>query len=114
ERDIPEIAFTTFNNGYYQGDGTIRVISIVGGQIVEKWSYNAGAVDPIAPGRELAGGDIDGMPGNELIACSTTGKVRASTGDGQPLWTSNHAGGCAFVSIADLDQDGAPEIVVPG
>ncbi|MDC0673389.1 FG-GAP repeat domain-containing protein [Nannocystis radixulma] len=114
ERDIPEIAFSTFVGGVYQGNGTIRVISIVGGQIVEKWTYNAGDVDPIAPGRELAGGDIDGMPGNELVACSTTGKTRAFTGDGQPLWTSTYTGGCAFVSIADLDQDGKPEIVVPG
>ncbi|MCY0986383.1 FG-GAP-like repeat-containing protein [Nannocystis sp. ILAH1] len=114
ERDIPEIAFTTFVGGVYQENGTIRVISIVGGEIVEKWTYNAGMVDPIAPGRELAGGDIDGLPGNELVACSTTGKTRAFTGDGQPLWTSTYSGACHFVSIADLDQDGKPEVIVPG
>lgn len=114
ERDIPEIVFSTFINGVYQDNGTIRVISIVQDKLVEKWTYNAGAMNPIAPGRELAGGDIDGVPGNEVVACSTTGKTRAFKGDGTPLWTSTFAGGCAFVSIADLDQDGAPEVLVPG
>ncbi|MBL9102021.1 MAG: hypothetical protein JNL82_13740 [Myxococcales bacterium] len=115
ERDIPEIVFTTFVGGVYQDNGTIRVISIVDGAIVEKWTYNAGMVDPIAPGRELAGGDIDGLPGNEVVACTTTGKVKAFAGDGALLWTSAAIpGGCAFVSLADLDQDGNVEVVVPG
>jgi hypothetical protein len=114
ERDIPEIVFTTFVSGNYQGNGTIRVISIVDGQMVEKWTYNGGAIDPIAPGRELAGGNIDGLAGNEVVACTTNGKVRAFTGDGMPLWTSTYAGGCGFVSLADMDQDGAPEVVVQG
>lgn len=114
ERDIPEIVFSSFVGGVYQGNGTIRVISIVGGAVVEKWTYNAGMVDPIAPGRELAGGNIDGEPGNEVVACTTTGKVKALRGDGTLLWTSTYNGGCAFVSLADLDQDGSVEVVVPG
>ena len=114
ERDIPEIVFTTFVGGVYQDNGTIRVLSIVDGAIVEKWTYNAGMSDPIAPGRELAGGNIDGEPGNEVVACTTTGKVKAFRGDGSLLWTSTYKGGCGMVSLADLDQDGSVEVVVQG
>lgn len=114
ERDIPEIVFTTFAGGVYQENGTLRVISIVDGQLVEKWTYN----DPnpaswIFPGRELAGGDIDGEPGNEIVACAAGNHARAFKGDGTPLWTATH-NGCAFMSLADFDQDGSPEVLVPG
>ena len=112
ERDIPEIAFSRFDNGDYNNNGTLHVISIVDGQIVEKWTY-ASAEDPIAPGRELAGGNIDGVPGNEVIATTTKGNIVALKGDGSLLWTSAAAGSTVFVSIADLDQDGAPEVLTP-
>ncbi|MCY1060160.1 VCBS repeat-containing protein [Nannocystis sp. SCPEA4] len=113
ERDIPEIVFSTFDNGDYQNNGTIHVISIVGGQIVEKWTY-FDAVDPIAPGSELAGGNIDALPGNEILASTTTGKIVAFRGDGSVLWSTPGPGGGSFVSIADLDQDGNPEVLTPG
>jgi hypothetical protein len=113
ERDIPEIVFTTFDNGDYVNNGTIRVISIVDGAIVEKWTYNDPVTDPITPGRELAGGDIDGVPGNEVVALTTTGKVIAFKADGTVLWKSAPQGGGVFVSLADLDQDGAVEVVTP-
>ena len=112
ERDIPEIVFSTFDNGNYNNNGTIHVISIIDGQIVEKWTY-ADLVDPIAPGRELAGGDIDGVPGNELVATTTTGRVVALNPDGTVLWLSPVQGSGVFVSIADLDQDGLPEVLTP-
>jgi len=113
ERDIPEIVFSTFADGDYTNNGTIHVISIVDGQIVEKWTYNDALVDPIAPGRELAGGDIDAVPGNEVVATTTTGKVIAFRGDGSILWTSPAQGSGVFVSITDLDQDGVPEVLTP-
>jgi len=112
ERDIPEIVFSTFDNGDYVNNGTIHVISIIDGQIVEKWTHSD-PVDPIAPGRELAGGDIDGVPGNEVLASTTTGKVIAFNGDGSVLWLSPAQGSGVFVSIADLDQDGTPEVLTP-
>lgn len=110
ERDLPEIVFSTFAGSDYNNNGTLRAISIVDGAIQEKWSANP-QVDQVQPGRSIAGGDIDGTPGNEIVTCTNTGRVRAFDHDGSELWTSQYAGGCFMPSIADLDQDGAPEIV---
>ncbi|MEP7120691.1 MAG: FG-GAP-like repeat-containing protein [Byssovorax sp.] len=111
ERDIPEIVFSTFASGNYNGDGTLHAISIVNGVVVEKWSVNAGLVSPINPGRSIAAGNIDGLPGNEIVVCTTDGRVRAYTAAGVELWLSP-PGTCSMPSIADLDQDGSPEVIV--
>jgi hypothetical protein len=111
ERDIPEIVFATFAGGNYNGDGTLRAISIVDGAVVDKWSAYP-LTDRINPGRSIAGGDIDGVPGNEVVVCTDTGRVRAYGPDGTERWVSAYADGCFMPSIADLDQDGVPEIVV--
>jgi len=112
ERDIPEIVFSTFFTNQYNANGTLHAISIVNGQVVEKWSVNAGATSPIHPGRSIAGGNIDGMPGNEIVVCTTDGRVRAYDAMGKELWVSANAGTCFMPSLADLDQDGDVEIVV--
>jgi hypothetical protein len=83
ERDIPEIVFNTFASGEYTKVGTLHAISIVGGQVVDKWSV-PGIVNSSS---ELAGGNIDGVPGNEVVGCAS-GTVVAFTGTGQPKWTS--------------------------
>src|SRR5690606_29188892 len=88
-------------------------ISIVDGAVVDKWSVRP-TTDPINPGRSIAGGNIDQSPGNEVVVCTETGKVRAFDHDGSDLWTSDYAGGCFMPSIADLDGDGQPEIIVEG
>jgi hypothetical protein len=111
ERDIPEIVFATFVGSEYNADGTLHAISIVDGAVVEKWSAHP-LVDRINPGRSIAGGDIDATPGNEIVVCTDTGKVRAFDHDGAELWTSVYASGCFMPSIADLDGDGQVEIVV--
>lgn len=111
ERDIPEIAFTTFDAGEYNLDGTLHVISIVDGAIVEKWSAHPMDVQ-INPGRSMAAGNIDGIPGNELVVCLTNGGARAYSADGTVLWTSTYVGGCFMPSLADLDQDGTVEVIM--
>jgi len=111
ERDIPEIVFSTFASGKYNENGTLHAISIVGGAVVEKWSVNAGATSPIHPGRSIAAGDIDGMPGNEIVVCTTDNRVRAYDAMGVEKWLSP-PGTCAMPSIADLDHDGIPEVIV--
>jgi hypothetical protein len=111
ERDIPEIVFATFDGGDYNNNGTLRAISIVDGTVVDKWSANPQDVQ-INPGRSIAAGNIDGVPGNEVVVCLTNGGVRAYNADGSVLWTSAYTGGCFMPSIADLDQDGTPEVVL--
>ena len=112
ERDIPEMVFLTFDGSDYNHNGTLWAISIVGGQVVDKWSYKPGT-DAFHPGRSIAAGNIDGEPGNEIVVCTDNGKVRAVKADGTHLWTSE-AGGCAMPNIGDVDADGLPEVVVMG
>jgi hypothetical protein len=112
ERDIPEMVFTTFDGGNYNQNGTLWAISIVDGQVVEKWFYKP-TTDAFHPGRSLAAGNIDGVPGNEIVVCTDTGKARAIKGDGTDLWTSG-VGGCAMPNIGDMDGDGLPEVVLEG
>lgn len=111
ERDIPEIVFSTFTAGNYNGNGTLHAISIVGGQVVDKWSHNA-PVSPNHPGRSIAAGNIDGLPGNEIVVCTTDLRVRAYRADGTELWLSPPGTACIMPSLADLDQNGDVEVVV--
>ncbi|HEY1959377.1 MAG TPA: VCBS repeat-containing protein [Polyangiaceae bacterium] len=113
EQDIPEILFTTFTGGAYTSNGTLHAISIVGGKVVDKWSV-AGTINPA---EQIAGGDIDGntADGNEIVACGTDGLVHAFHGNGlTPFWASATPLQCQFPSIADLDGDGSPEVIVEG
>jgi hypothetical protein len=107
EKDIPEIAFITFTGGGYTANGTLHVISYLNGALVDKWS--AAGIDPNS---SLAGGDIDGLPGNEVVACGDGGVTKAFKGDGTLLWISTAS--CYMPSIADLDGDGVPEVIVDG
>lgn len=111
-RDIPEIVFMTFAGGNYNGDGTLHAISVVGGQVVQKWTANAGANSPNHPGRSIAAGNIDGVPGNEIVVCTTDARVRAYKADGTELWLSPAGTACFMPSLADLDQDGDVEVIV--
>ena len=107
-KDIPEIVFATFTGGAYGGAGVLHAISIVGGQVVEKWG-----VPGIHPTKQLAAGNIDGMPGNEVVGCGegADGGVRALRGDGTQLWATP-PGYCFMPTIADLEGDGAVEVIV--
>lgn len=110
ERDIPEIVFMSFDGGDYNTNGTLRAISIVDGALVQKWEAKP-AVDTLWGGRGLAGGNIDGLPGNEIVACAEGTKVRAFTAAGAELWTTAAAVGCDQPSLADLDGDGNIEVL---
>jgi hypothetical protein len=108
-RDIPDIVFTSFTGGAYTTNGTLHSIAVRSGKLVDRWSVPSA----INPSTQLAGGDIDGNPGNEVVACGTDGAVHAYHGDGSAYWTSA-AIACQFPSIADLNADGKVEVVVEG
>ncbi|MBZ5710242.1 FG-GAP-like repeat-containing protein [Nannocystis pusilla] len=110
ERDIPEIVFMSFDDGNYSSNGTLHAISIVDGALVTKWTAKP-AVDTLFGGRALAGGNIDGVAGNEIVACTAEGKVRAYTAAGAELWITAAAVGCDHISLADLDGDGNVEVL---
>jgi hypothetical protein len=108
-RDIPEIIFSTFQSGAYHDNGKLHAISIVKGAVVDKWT-----VPGVHPTKQLAAGNVDGKPGNEVIACWGDGTVHAINGDGTQLWATAGKVDCAMPSIADLDGDGVPEVIVEG
>ncbi len=112
ERDIPEIVFSTFTSGQYGTNGSLHAISIEGGAFVDKWNVLAGVINPT---KQLAAGNFDGQPGNEVVGCGVDGKVYAVKGeDGSKLWTTAAAMTCFMPSIADMDGDGQPEVIVEG
>ena len=92
-RDIPEIVFSTFTGGQYGGAGVLHAISIVGGAVKEKW-----AVPGIHPTRHLAGGNLDGATGSEVVGCGNDGRVHAIRGDGTELWALSALHGIRIVT----------------
>ncbi len=109
-QDTPDIAIVTFVNTQ-QTTGTARVLSVKGGKLEEKWTFD-GAHPLAAP----AGGNIDGKPGNELVVCTAQGDdaiVALDGATGQQLWKSDKTL-CGFPALADLDHDGAVEVITEG
>ncbi len=107
--DIPEIVFSTFASGGYSTGGTLRVISIVNGAVVDKWSSTP-TTPPLYGAGGIAAGDIHPSPGNEIVTCTTTGAARVYAASGTQLWLSN-PGTCSIPSLADVDGNGSVEVV---
>jgi len=65
---------------------------------------------------QLAGGNFDGKPGNEIVACTITNvgvapavvRARAIGADGKVLWTSDPLGSCLAPMLADLERATQP------
>jgi hypothetical protein len=110
-RDIPDIVFPAFDGvEHWNNGGFLVAVSIIDGELVEKW-ITVLDEDHLRPSFPLAAGDIDGEPGAEIVACTETEKVRVFASDGTELWTSELESVCGVPNIADLDQDGSPEII---
>ena len=119
-RDLPEIVFTSFtgvpNSTNPTSGGTLRALTVKNGQLVEKWKSGP----DIFPGGAVAGGNFDGKPGNEVVACLAGGPdgkgfgVRAFDGaTGAVLWTAPNQR-CSAPAIADLEHDGKVSVIVEG
>jgi hypothetical protein len=126
QRDIPSIVFSSFANAIYNSQGTLHAIRVVNGALADRWM----TAPILNPRMQIAGGNIDGKPGNEIVACSPPSggmvNVMAFNGsDGSMLWSTPVAGGagfegqmtgiaCFMPSIADLDGSGNVDVVVEG
>ena len=121
-RDTPEIVVITSPDDGDRPDGNnavgdLVVLAVTDGELREKWR----APRVANPWTYPAAGDVDGLPGNEIVVCSVDRRtVRAfrpiADGSGlEQLWESPMLERtCTMPSLADLDQDGDVEVVVEG
>jgi hypothetical protein len=124
EPPVPEIAFMTFDCANSYQNAVLRVIS---GTAPHRllWSSNGSAMPNTAGTSTLrwdghiAIGELDGNAGNglEIVAVRSGGTfgLVAFHGDGSRYWISsgmsNIGGANPSVNIADLNQDGVPEVI---
>ncbi len=105
-QDQPDLVFVTFSGGAYTQLGTVRALTVRQGALFEFWR-RPGVINAAS---QLASGNIDARPGNEVVGCSSSGPVALNGADGTVLW-STIARSCAMPSLADLDGDGTVEVV---
>lgn len=124
EPPVPEIAFMTFDCANNYANAILRVIS---GTAPHRllWSSNGSAMPNMTGASTLrwdghiAIGELDGNPANglEIVAVRSGGSFSlvAFHGDGSRYWISSGmssiGGANPSVNIADLDQDGVPEVI---
>ncbi len=115
---VPEIVFTSFTGSNYGGDGVLRAIH--GDDGSEYWSVTDNSYQT-SGGTTPALGDIDDDGYIEIVTCSGdgggfgSGEAMAFEHDGEFKWRSDDARvhcGWGGPVIADLDEDGTPEIVI--
>ncbi len=118
EDDVPDVVFNSFQGTTYTHGGVLRAVSGADGSPIFDVTDAALRVLPDA---QIAAGDLDGDGYVELVTCSSPSNGSADRG---PLIAFEHDGtfkwrgppesqcGAAAPFIADLDGDGAPEVVV--
>ncbi len=117
--DIPDIIFNTFAGSQYNYNGTLRAISGDGScELFSVTGYQT------LPGCNPAVGDIDNDGLVEIVAVEeytdssrTTARILAFENDGTFKWSSDYLtlsffSNTASPGIADIDNDGMPEVVV--
>lgn len=121
--DTPDVVFSSFCGvagsctfGNYASDGILRAVSGDDGHAIFDVTD---ATHRVAPGAQLAIGDLDGDHRVEIVACVGTaagmGQLVAFHHDGSFYWQSSDARvQCTMgaPSIADFDRDGHPEVLL--
>lgn len=112
QQDVPAVVFHTFHqSGHFQGDGVLRAVDGRDGR--ELWSVTNPAYRT-RPEGSLAAADVDRDGRIDILAPGQAGGVIAFDASGQVKWVSpwpDYARAYS-IAVADLDGDGAPEIVV--
>jgi choice-of-anchor A domain-containing protein/RHS repeat-associated protein len=111
--DTPDIAFVSYGGGGADwGDGVVRVVR--GNDGSERFTVTDAAMR-VPSYTNLAAGDLDGDGIAEIVAPLRNGGVVVINHDGTIKWSNPapsfnwNIGGA---SIADLDADGSPEIIL--
>jgi len=111
ENDIPAVIFHTFKDGNWGGDGVLRAVSGQDGS--ELWTVSNPLYRTNASGN-IAVGDIDGDGLIEILVPRNGTGLFAFEHDGTLKWQSLAPGVLSWAgpSLADLDADGTPEIII--
>jgi hypothetical protein len=111
--DMPAIVVVSFTGTAWTGAGVLRAVTGEGTELFSVSDQSLGGASG------LAIGNIDDDPAPEIIAVTTNAAIKAFEHDGSLKWTSATYPGDlgaypagAAPSIADMDGDGKPEIIV--
>jgi len=107
----PEVIFNSYIAYTLGSQGVLRALDGATGQ--QKWSVTDPAYATDATSNPAVGDiDMDGLP--EVVAQTPNKSLVAIDDDGTPLWVSDSFAGSensGSVAIANMDGEGAPEIV---
>ena len=110
---VPEIVFNTYRSNTISSEGVVRAIR--GDNGAQVWAVTDPTYASDSTSNPAVGDiDMDGLPEVVYQGAGSSDVLIAIDDDGTPLWISEQFSGnenSGAVSIANLDGEGAPEIV---
>ncbi len=108
---VPEIVFNSYRDSTYTTNGILRALH--GDDGTTAWSMGDDAYQTDPSGHPAIGDlDLDGQP--DVVSPGEGAYLVAVHGDGTPMWISENygfGGKSGAPSIANMDGQGAPEVV---